>query len=665
MAASSLMSLGMRAMTASYASMQVTGHNISNANVPGYSRQQAELATAKGQYTGAGFFGKGVDVASVTRAHDQFLTRAAASAKSLAAMDETLSQRLQLLEDVFPTGESGLGYSVGNFLNAMVDLASRPGDTATRQVVLARAQDLATRFNAAAGQIDTLQAGVTADLKTTVSAVNGLTKSLAKINDQIAAARGLGQPPNDLLDERDRIVSELSSKIQVSTVMADDGTVGVFVAGGQNLVLGATSVDMRVTTDPLDTSRSALALVDGDKLRMLDENSLGGGSMTALLRFQNEDLVDARNLVGQLAAGVASAVNGQQSLGLDLNGNTGKPLFQVGAPSARSDINNSRDASGNFAATLSISAPDGTVLKASDYLVRPDPATANGYVITRLSNPQETFQRTADASGRFEVEGLEVTVSGTPAASDRFLLQPVARAASGMNALLQDPRQIAAASPLVSSVGSANTGTASVASLTMVRTPDMTASAAISFSTTPSGQLQYSWTVTDGGGTSTTTGPLDWNEEGIVPPEPDSINGARLRLAGVPRAGDTIAVNTIAPAYVGANNGNALALAGLRDQAIVGRSESGGVYSGGMVATDAYAAALADIAVRVQTTKAASTISTSVANQAELARSEVSGVNLDEEAARLIQYQQSYQAAAKVLQVAQSVFETLLQTAAR
>ncbi|MBZ8140141.1 flagellar hook-associated protein FlgK [Rubrivivax gelatinosus] len=658
------MSLGMRAMTASYASMQVTGHNIANASVPGYSRQQADLATAKGQYTGAGFYGKGVDVTTVTRAHDQFLTRAATTAKSLSELDATRAQRLKQLENVFPTGETGLGYSVSNFLNAMVDLASRPGDTSTREVVLARAQDVATRFNAANEQINTLQAGVTADLKTTVTEVNGITRSLAQINNQIAAARGLGHAPNDLLDERDRLVTQLASKIQISTVSADDGTVGVFVAGGQNLVLGTTSVEMRVTQDPLDNSRAALALVDGDKLRLLDEDSLGGGSMTALLRFQNEDLLDARNMVGQLAAAVASAVNEQQELGLDLNGDGGKPLFEIGAPRARPATNNAKDTSGNYLAGISISTPDGTVLNAADYMVRPDPSVANGYLITRLSDPQASFNRTADASGHFEVDGMEVTITGTPASSDRFMLQPVAGAAGGMNAIIKDPRLLAAASPLVATLGAGNTGTASVASLRMVEAPVAGSTAAVNFSLDGSGKLQYSWTVTDSGGTATTTGPLAWDEEGVVPPEPYSINGARLQLAGVPKAGDSVAVVAINPSYVGSNNGNALALSALRDKAIVGRSESGGVYSGGAITSDAYASAMADIAVRVQTAKSASTISTAVANQAELARSEVAGVNLDEEAARLIQYQQSYQAAAKVLQVAQSVFETLLQTAA-
>ena len=160
MGASPLMSIGLRAMSASYASMEATGHNIANANVAGYSRQQAELATAKGQYTGAGFFGKGVDVKTVTRAHDAFITRAAATAKSLASLDAARQERLQSLEQVFPTGEAGIGYTTGQFLNALVDLASRPGDSATRQVVLARAEDLAgapwTRLTHAPEQLSIL-----------------------------------------------------------------------------------------------------------------------------------------------------------------------------------------------------------------------------------------------------------------------------------------------------------------------------------------------------------------------------------------------------------------------------------------------------------------------------------------------------------------------------
>ena len=664
MGASPLMSIGMRAMSASYAAIQVTGHNIANANVDGYSRQQAQLATSKGQYTGAGFFGKGVDVTTVSRLHDQFLTKAATSARSLAEMDATRAERLGQLEKLFPTGGTGLGYSVGTFLNAMVDLASRPSDNATREVALARTQDVATRFAAVGSQLDGLQANVTADLKTTIAAINGITSSLAQVNDRIAASRGLGHAPNDLLDERDRLLSQLAEKIQFSSVVADDGAVGVFVAGGQSLVLGTTATKMQVTTDPLDVSRAAVALADGDKLRLLDEDGLGGGSVAALLQFQNTDLVDARNRVGQLAAAVASAVNGQQQLGLDLNGDAGKPLFATGAPKARPATDNARDpATGAYRADIRISTPDGTVLKAADYQVRVDPATPDGFLVTRLGDPEVTTPVVA-VGGKFSIDGMDVEITGNPASTDRFVLQPVAAAAGGMTALIRDPRLVAAASPLVSRVPASNTGTASVASLTMVAPPTPGSNATVDFATDPAtGRLQYTWTVTDAAGVATTSAPRDWNDDGVVPPQPDDIAGARLKLAGVPKPGDSIAIDEIEPAYVRANNGNALALSALRDAMIVGRDSSGGVYSGGQLATDAYAAAMSDVAVRVQTSKAAESISGAVASQAELVRSEVAGVNLDEEAARLIQYQQSYQAAAKVLQIAQSIFETLLKTA--
>ena len=129
MSATSLMSIGMRAMNANLAALQTTGHNISNANVPGYSRQQVELATATGQFTGAGFFGKGVDMVTVTRSHNEFLTREAAASKSLGAGDQARFEQLARLERLFPLGEQGLGYASGQLLNAMVDLASRPQDS--------------------------------------------------------------------------------------------------------------------------------------------------------------------------------------------------------------------------------------------------------------------------------------------------------------------------------------------------------------------------------------------------------------------------------------------------------------------------------------------------------------------------------------------------------
>jgi len=665
MGASPLMSLGLRAMSASYAAMQATGHNIANASVEGYSRQQAELATAKGQYTGAGFLGKGVDVKTVSRAHDEFLSRAATTAKALSSMDATRLERLKQVEQVFPTGENGIGYTIGSFLNAMVDLASRPGDTATRQVVLARADDLATRFNSAASQFDTIQAGVTEDLRTTVADVNGLADSIAKINNQIAAAQGLGQPPNDLLDERDRLIGKLSEHVQVTTVSADDGTTAVFIAGGQRLVLGATASKMQVTLDPMDPSRSALALVEGSTKRVIDENSLGGGSIAGLLKFQNTDLVDARNLIGQLATSIGGAINEQQMLGVNLQEPAGsvasKPLFALGSAQALPASSNQRDATtGAYLSSVTLTITDPSAVQAADYELRADPGGAAGvYQLTRKSSPQVV----QSVSSGDVVDGMRIDVgSPAPASTDRFLLQPVGRAASGMTRLLQDPRDLAAASPLVATAAAANTGSAVVSSLTMLTTPPQpSANATITF-TSDSGD--YTWQLLDSSNAVLSSGTGTWTAGEAIPAPPDDINGFALQLSGVPRSGDVIDVQPTPSAYMSANNGNALAMAALRDATLVGQTlQSDGTLSGGVTATDAYASAMADVGVRVQSADASATISASVSTQAEQAVSEVSGVNLDEEAARLIQYQQSYQAAAKVLQIAQSIFQTLLETA--
>jgi flagellar hook-associated protein 1 FlgK len=260
------------------------------------------------------------------------------------------------------------------------------------------------------------------------------------------------------------------------------------------------------------------------------------------------------------------------------------------------------------------------------------------------------------------VDGMRIDVTVPPGGpTDRFLLKPVSAAAGGMQALLQDPRDLAAASPLLATTDVANTGTAAIGALTMLAPPTVPgAHARITFTDNVG---NYTWDLLDSSNTVLSSGSGSWQAGGPIPAPPADIDGFDLRLTGVPRAGDAIDVVPTPPAMIGTNNGNALALSALRDMPLVGRTTAGGVSSGGATASDAYAAAMAQIGVRVQSAKSASTISGAVADQAQAQVASTSGVNLDEEAANLITYQQSYQAAAKVLQVAQSIFDTLLQTA--
>ena len=559
MSAFSLLSIGSRAMTANYVALQTTGNNIANANVAGYSRQRVELSTAPSQLTGGGYIGRGVDVKTISRSHDQFLTREAANAQSNAQMDKTRMTALQKLEDVFQPGENGLGHAAGQFLNAWTELASRPADMAVRQTVMARADEVSDRFAEAAQRMDASQADVTAGLGEAVKQVNLLAQGLAQINQKILSFSGPQGAPNDLLDERDRLLNQISEKLQIKTVMSADDTTSVFVGDGKPLVMGGNARQLAVVADPFDSSRSALALKDGTGDRLIDSEFLGGGVIAGLLQFQNEDLTRARSLLGQMAATLTRAVNEQQKAGFDLQGEAGQDIFfDFHQPPPNDALAMVRPAASNRDRTQQplLTITDASKLQATEYTLSHDAVSDQWMLQSSLGGEPVPADQSAPLLG-FSLVGMDALNT-----DDRFLLQPVTYAAGLMRRTLVGPESLAAAS-----------------------------------------------------------------KQG----------------------------STLVP------NGNALSLAALADKAIVGVSGSG---SGGSTITEAYASALSDIGTRVQGAVTASDISTAVADQAELRRSSVDGVNLDEEAARLIQSQQAYQASAKVLQVAQSIFDTLLQTAA-
>ncbi len=643
---SGLLSVGKSAMFANYAALQTTGNNIANANTPGYSRQTVQLADASGQFTGSGFFGKGVNVVTVQRAYDQLLTTQAASASSAASADSARLDKLNQLETVFPIGSTGIGAAAGDLLNAFVDVSSNPTDSSARQVTLGKAQELAARFRNAGEQLSALQSGVVQDMRASVSAVNALAQQVGRLNQQIGALKGTGQPPNNLLDERDRVISDIGKLINVSTQSAEDGSLGVFIGGGQNLVLGGVVNTLKVVADAYDPSKVQVALRAGATDRLIPQAAFSGGSMAGLLKFQNEDLSHATRLLGQMATAISGAVNLQQSLGLDLGQPAGRgaPILSVTGARVLSASDNAGSA--QFGASVSNAAQ----VQTSDYELTFDGAN---YGLTREPDGQAVtgspFTPAALAAG-VAVDGLTIQLSaGTAQAGDHFLIQPAATAAQNMRLVLTDPKGLAAASPFTASVGANNGGTASVASVLAVSaasTPNLSADFVFTSATG-----DYNWTLDDG--TTVTTGTGTWTAG-----SPITLGGFALNLDGVPKSGDTLKVaSTVSPA---GNNGNALAFVKLGETALVGT----GATQTGMNITDAYASALASVGVRVQSGKTASTISTALADDAETARSNKAGVNLDEEAARLIQFQQSYQAAAKILQVAQSIFQTLLQTGA-
>ena len=274
---SNLLNVGSRALLANEVALQTIGNNIANSSTVGYSRQNAVLQTVEGQFTGGGYIGKGVDIQTIQRNHDEYLTRQAALSKSVSASDTTRGNKLLQLEDIFKGGPNGLGAAVNDMMNAFSDVASAPTDLTARTVVLTRANEAAARFNDTATHLTNLQTGLTTELQYAAAAVNTLTTSLAAVNGQIQQARGNGQSPNDLLDKRDNLVNQLNQYIQTTQVDVDDGTVTVFAASSQPLVLGTKATALRVQPNPQNASQSQVAMVFGSRAMQFSGRFMGIG----------------------------------------------------------------------------------------------------------------------------------------------------------------------------------------------------------------------------------------------------------------------------------------------------------------------------------------------------------------------------------------------------
>ncbi len=635
---SGLLNVGARALLANQVAIQTAGNNISNVNTAGYSRQTVVLQTVEGQYTGGGYIGKGVDIQTITRNHNEFLTRQATLASAVQASDSVRSTRLTQLEDVFAGGTSGLGAAVNDMLNAFSDVASTPTDLTARNVALARMDETAGRFRSTQQTLNDLRTNVQDQLRESATNVNSLASQIAKINEQIQQARGNGQTPNDLLDKRDQLVRDLNQYIQTSTVDVGDGSISLFVAGSMPLVLGTHAAKLEIQDNAqFPGSDLKLTFVNGTAAPFqMDDSMLGGGEIAGLLRFHNSDLKEAENLLGRMALAIGTSMNQQHELGLTPSGTAGQALFDI--PASVSALTSTAGLVGS-----TVTFADVSQLAASDYEVRFDPTAAPAGKVIRLSDGKETpFASTAALAG-MTIDGLQFNISGTPANSDRVLFRPFATAASTINAKITSPRDLAVASPVEPKMGATNGGSLTVQGLNAVQAdPNLTQTVTLTF--TSAGQFNV---------TGTGTG----NPTGVAYTTGDTIsyNGWQIKLTGVPKAGDTLVIQAATPAYAQRNAGNAQAMLGLRDQPMFD----------GATLSDGYAGLLSQIGTRSQSAQYAAKVSDAIATNLEKDRTAVSGVNLDEEAAKLIQYQQAYQASAKMIQIAQNIFDTLIQGLAR
>ena len=648
----SLLNVGSRALLANQAALQTAGHNIANVSTPGYSRQTVVLQTVQGQFTGGGYIGKGVDVQTIQRNHSELLTRQSTAASAVDAGDTVRMDRLRQLQEVFSGGASGIGASINDMMNALSDVVSAPTDLTARSVALTRMDETAARMRDASQRLDEIGYTVAEQLKGSMVAVNSLAKNIAGINEQIARAKGNGQPANDLLDQRDQLIRELNQHIQTSQVAADDGTVSVFVAGSQPLVLGNQAATLSID-DPIDfgagSGKKVLSfLAPGSSTKVeLNESMLGGGQVAGLLRFQNNDLAEGRNLLGRMAIAISESMNTQNRLGLTLNGQPGENLF------APISLGNATPSNFNTStATMALTVADPTALQASSYTVSFTAGDAGS--VTRHSDGKVfSFDGSAlppvAVASVFSAQGLGVTLSGAVNAGDQFVINSLQGAAAELQALQYSPTDLAAANPVNAAMGATNGGSLQLASLKAtgpITQPATGSPVTIAF--TAGSPATYSATVPGPPVATIATG-------NYVSGEKIAINGWEIALQGAPKSGDTVTVGNATDSQYGdwykRDTGNASALMALRDVPMFDNA----------TLADGFASAMAQVGTRTQSAQFAAELSSSIAANLERDRTAVSGVNLDEEAARLIQYQQAYQASAKMIQIAQNIFDTLIQ----
>jgi len=536
--ASNILSIGQSALAAAQVGISVTGHNIANASTPGYSRQEIIQSAAQAQDFGFGYLGQGTTVASVRRIYNDILAKQLNNAQSSSAATSTYAAQMTQIDNMLADPAAGLSPAIQSFFSSIQSVASNPGDAASRQASLSSAQALVNRFQSLDGRLNEIRNSVNYELSASTQIVTSYAKQIAQLNDVISKAVGANKsnPPNDLLDQRDKIVSDLSKLVKTDVYSQDDGSYNLFIGNGLPLVIGNKSYGLTTVNSSTDTSRLEVAYVS-NTIKTLGDNMLPGGTIGGLLQFRSGSLDSAQNQLGQIATVFTQSFNTQHKLGFDSAGSAGGDFFNVPTPDVFGDTANS------VGATLSATISNASAITSSDYRVKYD---GTNYSIMRLNDSSvQSF-----ASLPQTLDGL--TFNGAMAAGDSFLIQPTRNAASKLSVAITNISKIAAS---------------------------------------------------------------------------DAAGG-------------------------NGNNRNALLLAALQG--------SSTMNNGTMSYENAFGQLVSFVGNKTNELKVNGAAEEALLAQTTAAQQSQSGVNLDEEATNLLRYQQAYQAAGKVMQIASTMFDTLL-----
>jgi flagellar hook-associated protein 1 FlgK len=461
---SGLLSNAISGLQASQNALRTAGHNISNANTAGYSRQEVNYATRPEQNIGAaGFIGSGVTTTSIERVVNEFVTTQLRLDTSTFNQLNKYNTNIGKVDKLFADVSTGLSGALQTFFAAMQNGANDPASTPGRQLIVTEAESLSNRFNNLHQRMSEIEKSVNSEVRTITSQMNSLASSIASLNQSIGELRasGNGNQPNDLMDKRDEALRQLSELISLQVVPQGDGDVNVFIGNGQPLVIGTQVSTFNVTNDGKIQLKGNNSVADVS-------GQLSGGQIGGLLSFRNEVLAPSMNELGRIALAMADQFNTQQQQGIDLDGDYGQKMFRdindplLTANRVRHDANNSQP----YDRIIDVTITDTNQLTTSDYQFDIIPGGSN-YLITRLSDNQVVSQGTLSGAypNSITFDGISVNLtSGSFQGGDSFTLQPTRNGASEITSLLQRPEDLAFAVPIRTATNTGNSGNGLISS---------------------------------------------------------------------------------------------------------------------------------------------------------------------------------------------------------
>lgn len=654
---------GVSGLLSAQQQLATTGHNIANVNTEGYTRQRTEQGAAVGNYNGGNFVGSGTYVQDITRLYDQFSYKEQLINTSNLGNANSISLDLNQLNDIMSFSSEAIDGSIQRFYQAVNGIADNPSDIGLRNIALSEAEVLAQDFNSLSKNLDQLEKSTNSEIEQMASKISQLSLDIAKINEQIFQNKDISQTgqPNDLLDKRDQLVNELGEYTSVSTIEDTHGVMTVMIGNGATLVAGITPLTVSVEagiSDPLQTrlqlnSRNGKVALDASKL---------GGAIAAKIEYRDEHIAQARSELNRLAMAVSQTLNQSQAQGLDLNEEQGLDIF--------TDINStllqtsrvlaSSKNSGNVEAGIKIT--DVSLVPTNEFTVKYD---GSDYIMTNTRDGSTTTL-VETTPGVYPTEfGFEFTInSGTPNANDSFTLRPTENSAALMKVTLNDPKGIAASSAIEVQADDNNVSNSSV-SIVNVTDPEVArsftdtinADLTVDVYESAPGVFDYrvfnaatpppAATIASGSFAAGSTAVID------MPPSP-ATPAFQIEIAGLPVGQGALAREkfTISDAFGSGNASNASLMAATQEEQILG--------GGKQTFSEALATATAQVGSSASSAELVADTAQALFTQAYNRNQSNSGVNLDEEAANLLKYQQAYQASSQIISVANTIFDTLL-----